>query len=80
MGNPRNILDENTADCVLEAFEKIRGVGGFSEAEALQVLDWAGETVFQNAFLDNVKMGKIGLDLTDDGDVIFVPITPPTLH
>jgi len=30
--------------------------------------------------LDNVKMGKIGLDLTDDGDVIFIPITPPTLH
>ena len=80
MGNARDVLDENTANCVLQAFEQIRGVSGFTEDEASKVLDWAGEIEFQNAFLDLVKMGKIGVDLRSDGEVTFFPIPPPTLH
>ena len=73
-------LDEETVARVLYAFEQVRGCRGFTENEALKVLNWASRIEFEHIFLDLIKEGKIGVDLRDDGEVTMWPITPPTLN
>ena len=74
------VLDEETIERLLVAFGQVRRDRGFTEAEFQKVLDWANLAVVSFGLLIHIKEGKIGPDLNEDGEVIFCPITPPTLH
>ena len=76
----RSLLDEETVKLILHSFEQIRGARGFTEDEASKVLDWAAKMEVQYAFLELVKKGLIAPDIRSDGEVIFWPLSPPTLH
>jgi len=72
--------DQDTGTRVLRSFAQIRGARGFTEDEAIKVLDWATQMEFYISFLDLIKAGKIGVDVRDDGEVTFWPIPPRTRH
>ena len=66
--------DQDTGTRVLRSFAQIRGAGGFTEDEALQILDWARQVEINYTFLEVIRKGKIGLDVRDDGEVTLWPI------
>ena len=84
-------LDKETVAQILYAFEQVRGCRGFTEDEALKVLDWAsrveaGELEYRDALeeaanracLDLIKEGELGpSSVGEDGEVVFALIPPP---
>ena len=73
-------LDEETIESILDAFRQVRGDRGFTEDDALKVLDWATLAEVNYAGLTLIKDGLVGPDLNEDGEVTFWPLRPPTLH
>ncbi len=72
--------DQNTDTRVIRMFAHIRGARGFTEDEAIKVLQWADTMEYQYAFLELVKKGLIAPDIRSDGEVIFWPLPHLTQH
>jgi len=72
--------DQDTDTAVLRSFAQIRGARGFTEDEALKVLEWARQMEIYISFLDLIKARKIGVDVRGDGEVTLWPIPPLIQH
>jgi len=80
LSDRQNLLSEETVDLILRSFEQIRGARGFTEDEGSKVLRWAHEIKMGYIFLTLIEKGEIGVDVRNDGEVIFRPIPPRTRH
>ena len=66
--------DQDTDSRVIRMFGQVRGARGFTEDEAIKVLQWADKIEKQYAYLELVKKGLIAPDIRSDGEVTLWPI------
>ncbi len=71
---------QDTDSRVIRMFAHIRGARGFTEDEAIKVLQWADKMEIHYAYLELVKKGLIAPDIRSDGEVTLWPIPHLTQH
>jgi len=66
------ILTEADLLRLLRCFGKARGRRGLSTEEAATVAAWGNATRSMNAILDAILAGGVGIDVHENGEVLFV--------